>query len=504
MRGMPGIARSGPCADAAMSDAPAGMDRWVLAAILVVGAATLFRISYLLTSPLDLDYEEAQYWLWAQSLDWGYFSKPPVVAWIIAVATSLCGDGEACVRIASPLLHAATALVLGVIGRDLGGPLLGFWAAVGYALAPGVSFSAGLMTTDVPLLLFWSLALLCVLRLLRSGRFPWAIGAGVAIGIGMLSKYTMLLFPASLVLYLAISAEVRARITPLALVVMAAVAGALFAPNLLWNLEHGWSTVRHTAILTGLGDAHLDPRDSGMFVLSQLALLGPVYFTVLAVRMMPSLPRKDDRCLLLWCFSVPILWLFVLMGVVGSVYPNWGAPAHVAVVLLVTLLVIENDAMRLLRASLVLNVAVALLLCVIAGVPAIALPDGRTIPLTARLLGWSSVGERVSGVLLEQGEMTLLADDRRLLNLLGFYAYIPADRMVAWNPDGVPDNHIELTTMLSPGAKGPFLLVSTVPQPDGILTRFESVRAIDPIRVESAAGLVRQYWLFVLAGFKGY
>src|SRR3954451_2249395 len=111
-------------------------------AVLIVGAITATRIAVLVLTPLQLYPDEAQYWWWAQTPDWGYFSKPPLIAWLIGAVTSLCGNGTACVRAASPLLHGLTALVVGATGTALGGRRVGAWAAMLYATMPGVSFSA--------------------------------------------------------------------------------------------------------------------------------------------------------------------------------------------------------------------------------------------------------------------------------------------------------------------------------------------------------------------------
>src|SRR5262245_43581123 len=70
---------------------------------------TVARSVYLYVHPFDLHGDEAQYWVWAQDLAFGYYSKPPVVAWLIAASTAVCGDGEACIRMTTPLAHMATA-----------------------------------------------------------------------------------------------------------------------------------------------------------------------------------------------------------------------------------------------------------------------------------------------------------------------------------------------------------------------------------------------------------
>src|SRR3546814_16877022 len=68
---------------------------------------TLLRIAGLAMTGLALHGDEAQYSSWAQKLDFGYFTKPPLIAWVIAATTAACGDRAARVRLSSPLLPPA-------------------------------------------------------------------------------------------------------------------------------------------------------------------------------------------------------------------------------------------------------------------------------------------------------------------------------------------------------------------------------------------------------------
>jgi len=126
---------------------------WLIAAMLI------FRVGALLVSPLGLHGDEAQYWAWSKELDWGYFTKPPLIAWTIWVTTSLFGDAEWAVRLSSPVLHSVTAFVIFRTARFAFDSKTGFWAAVIYLLMPALWLSSGIVSTDVPLLLCWALAL---------------------------------------------------------------------------------------------------------------------------------------------------------------------------------------------------------------------------------------------------------------------------------------------------------------------------------------------------------
>jgi len=101
--------------------------------LLVLLAVTVARLIWLRVGGLDLYPDEAQYWLWSLTPDWGYFSKPPLIAWVIRATTLLLGDDEAGIRIASPLFHFGTALVIFHTARRLYNARVASWSAIGYA-----------------------------------------------------------------------------------------------------------------------------------------------------------------------------------------------------------------------------------------------------------------------------------------------------------------------------------------------------------------------------------
>jgi 4-amino-4-deoxy-L-arabinose transferase-like glycosyltransferase len=104
--------------------------------LAVILGLTAIRLAGLWLTFINLGGDEAQYWAWSRTLDWGYFSKPPLIAWIIAGTTSICGNGEACVRVSSPLLHGATAIVIFFLARRLYDERIGLWSAIAYATLP--------------------------------------------------------------------------------------------------------------------------------------------------------------------------------------------------------------------------------------------------------------------------------------------------------------------------------------------------------------------------------
>src|SRR5882724_7747021 len=91
----------------------------LIAAFLIIGAAIL-RLIYLANDcPLDLAPDEAHYWDWSRNLDWSYYSKGPLVAWIIRASCSVFGDTMQGVRYPAILFAVGTSIVTYLLTRKL-------------------------------------------------------------------------------------------------------------------------------------------------------------------------------------------------------------------------------------------------------------------------------------------------------------------------------------------------------------------------------------------------
>ena len=224
--------------------------RYKALAILLIGLMVILaiRVFALSMNKTDLFFDEAQYWSWSRDLAFGYFSKPPVLAWIVRGVTELCGSSDTfCVRLASPLVHSATALVVAGIGWILYNAWVGTWSGLTYATLPGVSLSSSLISTDVPLLLFWALALLAFVKLLETKSWGWTIAMGTTLGLGLLSKYAMVYFLLCAGLVFWFIPQTRWLVRSVKGWTVLLIAACFLAPNIYWNLQNGAVTFSHTA-----------------------------------------------------------------------------------------------------------------------------------------------------------------------------------------------------------------------------------------------------------------
>src|SRR5258707_6019285 len=88
-------------------------------AVLIVFTLSIVRLVALRFSTVDLFFDESQYWAWSRELALGYFSKPPLLAWLIAAAEHLCGPSEACIPAPAPLMKLRISLLAYEAGRAL-------------------------------------------------------------------------------------------------------------------------------------------------------------------------------------------------------------------------------------------------------------------------------------------------------------------------------------------------------------------------------------------------
>ncbi|MFP5474998.1 MAG: glycosyltransferase family 39 protein, partial [Gammaproteobacteria bacterium] len=230
--------------------------RWWMQVAAVAALAAALRgallAAVLADGDIGLYVDEAQYWDWSRELAWGYYSKPPVIAALIAASTSLFGDDAAGVKALAMLCWPAAALVLarlafaiaGHVGADAAGAgRAGLWAAVVFLVSTPAGVLGLAATTDAPLLLAWSLAAAALWRASRDAGVGAWLWVGVATALALLSKYTAgALVPAAVAAAVVPVAGTRAaplreRLTgPL---LAGVVASVLLAPHLAWNAAHG-------------------------------------------------------------------------------------------------------------------------------------------------------------------------------------------------------------------------------------------------------------------------
>lgn len=465
----------------------------LLAAVLAVTAVRLWALT---VNATDLYVDEAQYWVWARAPAWGYFSKPPLLAWLIAGAEAVCGSREACIRAPSPVIWGLTALATAGVAHSLFDARAVLWTGLGVLLAPGVAYSARLISTDVPLLLFWSLALLAFVRLKAGGDVRWSLLLAAAFGLGLLAKYAMIYFVGGLVLAALVDpASRRAALRPQ--VWLALVGGALLLlPNLAWNAAHDFATLRHTADNAAGSGLSLDPLRALGFLFAQAAVVGPLTFGAAGLALVAALRGRgtpETRLLLAFCVS---LWLALTgMALVTEANANWAAPALVAAAVLAPAVLLPRR-----RGPLWLGLGLGFGVLV-QGLLLWADPQARTLvvndrPVFGRTVGWRDFGAATVDRAAAEGLTTVVAERRSELAALIYYTRDRGLDVRAWPPapGDAPQDHFQLDRPLT---SGPVLAISSCADP-GRFTSWSEVEALGLLDTFAGAGATRRVWLFRL------
>lgn len=474
--------------------------------LILLGLLLGWRILALYFNQTDLFFDEAQYWLWGKEPDFGYFSKPPVLGWIIGAVTGLFGsDSPFFIRLASPFLHVITSIFIFLAARELYDDRTGFWSAITFATLPAVSLSSGLISTDVPLLLFWSAALYAFIRLSRRITLPAAWILGAALGLGMMSKYAMVFFGFCAVLYMLFENRPFGLklLTSKAIIIILGLAFLIFLPNIHWNLNNGLATLAHTADNANWGGSMFHPGKLFEFFGAQFGVFGPILFASLLVILWRHLKgeRTEADRMLLW-FSVPVILVIMTQAFLSRAHANWAATAYPAATILVTAVFLRIGPWRLFQASLGLHVL--LMLAMGLGTmfaTSINLP-GRADPFY-RVLGWQAFADVTRDKLKGGKYGTILADRRAVAAELIYYLRDHPIPITIWPAGPRPHNHYEMTRPFTPTSKDPVLYVSTkMPSPE-FLARFRESKLIAHETLPASPKKARNFYFYSLSGYRG-
>jgi 4-amino-4-deoxy-L-arabinose transferase-like glycosyltransferase len=174
----------------------------------------------------------------ARYLDWGYVAYPPLTPFIARVALVLFGPSLIGVRLFSTLAHAIALLLGGLMARELGGRR---WAqvttAVAVAIAPYALMSGELFHYSSFDYLWWVCAAYMMIRLLKSDDPRWWLGVGASIGLGLMTKYTMAILVASVVLGVILT-RARRHLGSRWLWMGVGLSVLIVFPNLIWQVRH--------------------------------------------------------------------------------------------------------------------------------------------------------------------------------------------------------------------------------------------------------------------------
>lgn len=462
----------------------------------------------------DLAGDEAYYWDWGRVPDWGYYSKPPLIGWLMGLTGWLTGNAEWGIRGMALLLGTGTLVMLFALARQLYGAKAAFMSVVLVLLTPA---SAGLnlfLTIDAPLLLTWSAALaLFWAAVEKPGCWVRWLALALVIGLGVLSKQMMLVFPLLMLFFAWLSKPDRGLLSNPRFWISMLIGAAFLLPVLWWNEQHAWITLEHTK-------HHFDTKsvDFGKWLTRTLEWPGVqalvytpvtwaalIYVLIAGCRHWSQMERRE-RFLIL--FSAPALIVFTLLALRQRINPNWPAVFYVPAFILVgawfTAQLPVQGFVTWKRWTLRVAGVVTLLLHL--ALPVVFLTSLRGHSKLSALRGWQEVGQQMGQYLQKvprpENTQVLALGHRYHAAQLAFY--MPQHpRLFRYEPLGHAMSQYEVWPGLEQHLGDDVLILTEKPIPQAVTDCFESVRPVGQIAPE-ANNSARTFEVFLGSRLKNW
>jgi len=374
--------------------------RWRMAAIALIGCSLALRWMYM--GQAELIFDEMYYWVYTLHPALSYLDHPPLTAWLIAATTGLFGDNAFGVRAPTLLLGPASIVFAYLLARDMYDKTRGLIAAMLIAVVPGWLASGLLMTTDAIVVPAWLATLYFLRRALIDNHAPSWYGVGLALGIGLLGKYTIALLGPATLTFLLVHPPARRRLCSPHPWLAMLVALALFSPVLIWNARHDWASFAFQSIrrINESPDftSHLLPLQTLAMLAPLAGLVAFCLLTPLARRLCPD----TTECRFAWAMTVTPLLLLSLFGLGTEIRYHWVVPIWLGVLPLIAASVYPPQAsagQKLLKGLARLWKPVLPLSLVITGVGlhyiSLGLPGIGWEPNRMGYMGWPEIAEQV-------------------------------------------------------------------------------------------------------------
>ena len=494
-------------------------NKYTVLFLVLLAALFIAKMVYIGWGPLDLAPDEAHYWDWSRHPDISYYSKGPFIAYNILAGTWLgdllgfCPPNQAFwVRFPAVI----SALLLGIISWLLAQRLwrdrrIAFWAVLLLAGIPIYAVGSILMTIDNPLMLFWAVYILLVFMAVDRDQGKYWYGAGFALGLGILSKYTMLVMIPCVLGYLISNKQHRKWLRRKEFLGGLIISLLFLLPILIWNVDNNWVGLKHLLGQAGTGAGSTGGWFSshiGEFVGMQLVVVSPIIFVFIVIAFIKAVSPagrwpagcRDWRFRFLWWLGAPLGVLYLILSLHKACQANWPAPAYFTGILLLVALFPRS---RWLKAGIALGFILWILLF---SLPFISGIPNKWDP-TVRLRGWQELGKEVGRVgddLGSSGPYFIFSDTYQITSELAFY--VPGQPKTYCVNTGRRMNQYDLWQDFSrlKGLNAVYVKhrdQGLEPQIEGA---FKSYQKLPLFHIRQYGRQIHCYSIFLCYGFKGF
>lgn len=360
---------------------------------LLIGTFTLFHIITAATTSLGDD--EAYYWQLSRHIALSYYDHPPLVVYLIYLSTTFFGNSPLAIRFFNILMLPMVSLMIYQICKYLyqdkikarNGVLI-------FNLLPPFLIGSLLISPDGPLIFCYTLALYLFILIIYTNNKQIFYWLGVIIGIGLLSKYSMILFVLSSTIYFLLNKNQKHWLYKKEPYLALIIALIIFTPVLFWNYQHNFASFkfqfysRHMfnfQIINLLG-----------FIGLQFLLLSPI----LAIAMLIVWIKRfyDPVILFLSCFCLPVFILFSLISIFSPVRINWPLVSYIPLIIIF----VSKRFDKITIIGIISTITLSILVTIQAYYPIIKIQPLKNDP-TTDLYSWKDVASNINNFMLNSG-----------------------------------------------------------------------------------------------------
>lgn len=399
--------------------------------IIWLSILIIFVVRIMIAAGMNLVPDETYYWDWSRFLSLGYFDHPPMVAWLVFMATSVLGNTFWAIK-AVPLFGGfGISIILFFLGKrfltTVNGIII-FLMLVSFTLV----FAIGglILTPDIPMVFFWTLGLLLAYQaLIEAEKWAWP-ALGVVAGLGLLSKYTFVLFGFTILLFMLSDASYRKLFLnwkPWTALILSII---VFIPNLIWNMQNSWISFAFQ-LGSRSGQPNFWKRVTYFleYVGAEIGLLSPFVFIVLIMATILILRKYSKnyelRFLLLFTY-VPLIF-FAIFSWRNRIEPNWPAPALITAILLVMWYWEKSQQnrgkIRFINFAIIFSLFTTAIIVIHGIFP--FLPIAAEKDRTSAQRGWNEFIAQVNKVRINENpqlDYPLIANSYQITSMLAFYS----------------------------------------------------------------------------------
>lgn len=465
---------------------------------------------FLLLPFMGLMPQDAYYYFYGQHLSLSYFDHPGMIGYILRLFSEIFGQSVFVVKFTDFVITSLTIYCFYALASYFLSKQKLRRALVLISSTIFISILSFNSTPDVPLLLFWTLSVICLYKAIFEGKKGFWILAGIAMGLSFNSKYTAILLQFGLLAFLIFSNKYRKLLispwTWLCLIISVAVT----FPVWWWNYQNEFASFAFQSSnrTSSISKFQIKPKLFFGAVGHQLFLLLPILFWIFAVfiykyvkRAVTKFRLPQSKTLFLLAFFIPTFVGFFALTPIYWVKLNWMMPSYITGIILAGMFVSRKQLKAQLIISIIFHVALSLQVLF------------YLVPIKSddTWVGWEELAEETSKLKKEYPNSFVFSNDSyKTSAALNFYLN---DKVYAQNIIGLHALHFDyLKDDLSIlNGKDAIYIDSDKrfrnadkkgeiePELQGY---FENIEELEPIIVKRNNKEIRKFWVFYCTNYQ--